>query len=132
MKAEQNWNPEDDQNFVDFKGWRFKPPYRCLCCGVIVTLQQFCVGRTCGSCGTGKCNHFKIHQGTLYSGPREIQNRNDPFFLSEDKFRPIGELPAQQKVFSERRDIPRRKPVRTNEFPNKFSDLRPSVRNSAL
>lgn len=42
--------------FVDFKGKRFYPPFKCLCCGKDISVEQFCYGRTCGYCDCGRCN----------------------------------------------------------------------------
>ncbi len=41
--------------WVDFRGHRYTPPWRCLCCGVEVSVEQFCYGRACGRCDTGAC-----------------------------------------------------------------------------
>ena len=90
--------PAADSDFVDFKGWRFRPPFRCMCCGVIVSLRQFCFGRTCGSCDLGHCRHHKLEgsQRRHYSGPREMIDRNDKYFIPEDKWFPVAELPAMR------------------------------------
>jgi len=47
------------QTYVDFKGRRFYPPFRCLCCGVLIPIKQFCYGRTCAYCDLGKCQKPK-------------------------------------------------------------------------
>lgn len=47
---------QDPAVFVDFGGRRYKPPFRCLCCGKPVSLAQFCYGRLCGPCDCGACN----------------------------------------------------------------------------
>ena len=41
--------------FVVFKGKKFYPPYKCLCCGKEVSVKQFCFGRVCAYCDLGKC-----------------------------------------------------------------------------
>jgi len=72
--------------FVDFKGWRFTPPFRCLCCGREIDVQQFCYGRYCGICDTGKCrNHNKL-TGRCYSGPRESVNPKDEYFIMPERW----------------------------------------------
>lgn len=48
-----------ENNYVDFKGKRFYPPFRCLCCGIAVSVEQFCHGRLCGYCDMGKCQTSK-------------------------------------------------------------------------
>lgn len=47
----------DPDVFVDFGGRRYRPPFRCLCCGTKVSLAQFCYGRLCGSCDVGACQY---------------------------------------------------------------------------
>lgn len=69
--------------FVDFKGWRFYTPFRCLCCGKEVSIEQFCFGRACGSCDCGHCRHPRLPSGMSWSGPREIMNRYDSHFIEE-------------------------------------------------
>lgn len=67
--------------YVDFKGWRFRAPFRCLCCGIEVDIRQFCYGRACPSCDCGHCHHSRYD--LLWSGPREIIDRNDRYFIKE-------------------------------------------------
>jgi hypothetical protein len=43
------------ETFVDFRGHRYTPPFRCLCCGSPVSLEQFCWGRMCAYCDVGAC-----------------------------------------------------------------------------
>lgn len=43
------------ERFVVFKGKKFYPPYRCLCCGKEISEKQFCWGRVCAYCDLGKC-----------------------------------------------------------------------------
>jgi len=63
--------------FVDFRGKRFYPPFKCLCCGKEVDVQQFCYGRTCGYCDCGKCQ-------TKEHGYENGHNRRDIFEQAED------------------------------------------------
>jgi hypothetical protein len=84
MKEIAMENKPNPDVFVDFKGWRFRPPFRCMCCGTMISLEQFCFGRACALCDTGRCNHPKTHKA--YSGPRELMNRKDPLFISEDRW----------------------------------------------
>lgn len=74
----------DSDVYVDFKGWRFRAPFRCLCCGSMVSLRQFCFGRCCAPCDVGKCRHRRAPG--CYSGPRELINANDPYFIAEDRW----------------------------------------------
>ncbi len=41
--------------FVVFKGKKFYFPYQCLCCGKIISEEQFCFGRCCAYCDVGSC-----------------------------------------------------------------------------
>lgn len=47
----------DPTVFVDFQSRRYRPPFRCLCCGRLVSLAQFCYGRLCGPCDCGSCQY---------------------------------------------------------------------------
>jgi hypothetical protein len=48
-------DPDPDDSYVDFRGRRFKPPFQCLCCGIVICGRQFAYGRCCGRCDTGAC-----------------------------------------------------------------------------
>lgn len=41
--------------YVVFKGKKFTEPFRCLCCGKEISVQQFCFGRCCPYCDMGRC-----------------------------------------------------------------------------
>lgn len=43
------------ESYVVFKGKKFTAPFRCLCCGVEVSINQFCYGRCCAYCDVGRC-----------------------------------------------------------------------------
>jgi hypothetical protein len=80
---------DEKGTFVDFKGWRFTAPFRCICCGRKIDVRQFCFGRSCGICDTGKCVHPNSMHGMpirCYSGPRELIDPNDSHFLAEDRW----------------------------------------------
>ncbi len=72
--------------YVDFKGWRFTPPFRCMCCGREIDVQQFCFGRACGICDTGKCHNDNKFTMRYYSGPRTLIDPDDSHFLSPDRW----------------------------------------------
>lgn len=79
---------EDDPTvFVDFGGRRYRPPFRCLCCGKQVSLAQFCYGRLCGPCDCGACQY-----GNRSFDPRACHPR-----LSRDYYLTISE-PAPAEV----------------------------------
>lgn len=47
--------PDPDGSYVDFRGYRFKKPFLCMCCGKRVCMRQFAFGRCCGPCDVGAC-----------------------------------------------------------------------------
>lgn len=47
--------PDSPTSYVDFNGRRYRPPFRCLCCGMGICGRQFAFGRTCGYCDRGRC-----------------------------------------------------------------------------
>lgn len=73
--------------YVDFKGWRFRAPFRCMCCGRMISLRQFCFGRACGGCDCGQCRGHRPQRHLAYSGPRELIDPKDPYFITEDRWR---------------------------------------------
>jgi hypothetical protein len=82
-----------DDLYVDFKGWRFRAPFRCLCCGQVVSIEQFCYGRYCGICDSGKCQHENKNCLTCYSGPRELlETPTDPFIRPDRWLNPATGL----------------------------------------
>jgi hypothetical protein len=70
---------------LDFKGWRFTFPFRCMCCAKEICILQFCFGRCCGICDTGRCRHFPRSRGS-YSGPRELFDRNAVNFIPPERW----------------------------------------------
>jgi len=75
--------PEDGESnaYVDFKGYRFSSPFRCLNCGREIGLRQFCFSRLCGGCD---CSEARNRHG-CFSGPREVStiNPDAPICLRE-------------------------------------------------
>jgi len=53
--------PDPPDAYVDFRGWRWRPPFRCLCCGTTVCARQWAFGRCCGKCDTGICQSWHKH-----------------------------------------------------------------------
>lgn len=110
-------NNSSNDNFVDFKGWRFRAPWRCMCCGMIISLQQFCFGRSCGGCDLGRCNHEK--GSAYYSGPRELIDRNAEYFIPEEKWLPVDALPSLRYE---------KRPVYYKEPPRRIPHFKPRNR----
>lgn len=48
--------PDPPDVYIDFRGWRWRAAFRCLCCGVIICARQWAFGRGCGKCDTGACH----------------------------------------------------------------------------
>lgn len=67
--------------YVDFKGKRFYPPFKCLCCGKDVSVEQFCYGRTCGYYDCGKCEKGINGKKIIYE---KGHGRKDIFNEAED------------------------------------------------
>ena len=61
-----NHIPDPQDCHVDFQGFRFTPPFRCMCCGEEICVRQFAFARACGSCDVGSCNSmhksFKVER----------------------------------------------------------------------
>lgn len=49
-------NADSDDSRVDFQGYRFRKPFRCICCGKEICMRQFAYGRACGPCDVGACD----------------------------------------------------------------------------
>ena len=47
--------PDPGDPYVDFRDYRFKKPFRCMCCGREVCGRQFAYGRACAVCDLGAC-----------------------------------------------------------------------------
>lgn len=73
------WNKTG--KFVVFKGKKFYSPYKCLCCGIEVSEEQFCFGRMCGYCDCGRCG-----------GHKEGHGRKDIFENAEDMGDEVQEM----------------------------------------
>ena len=52
--------PDPPASWVDFEGYRFKPPFLCMCCGKIICARQFAYGRCCAPCDMGACQYGNI------------------------------------------------------------------------
>ncbi len=65
------------RKFVVFKGKKFYAPFKCLCCGIDVSEEQFCFGRVCAYCDCGRCLKSSF-------GYDKEHNRKDIFENAED------------------------------------------------
>ncbi len=59
--------------YVDFRGRRYREPFRCLCCGKEICYKQFCWGRTCGYCDSGQCEKGIVVGPDFPADPRDAQ-----------------------------------------------------------
>lgn len=58
--------PDTDETYVDFRGYRFCRPFRCMCCGDETCARQWAYGRCCGYCDAGSCRRGAVVQHTHY------------------------------------------------------------------
>ena len=78
-------HPMPPEIYFDFKGWRFKPPFHCMCCGKEICYQQWAFGRSCGTCDTGACRKERLHamhDGVFYGNAEMI----DPIEAARCRF----------------------------------------------
>lgn len=76
-------NPDPPDTWVDFRGYRFKPPFLCMCCGKVICARQFAWGRCCGACDMGACqrgNH-SFRASAVHSPPAWGQHNGQAGFL---------------------------------------------------
>ena len=93
---------------MNFKAWRFRAPWRCMCCGKMISLRQFCFGRACGPCDSGKCIGHQQNFGHPYSGPRELIDAKAEYFIESDAWANPAEglaSHADDKTFPKREEI---------------------------
>ncbi len=84
LAALTGYPPEHRDKYVDFKGWRMRAPWRCMCCGKMISLKQFCFGRACGACDCGKCVGHQQNWRHPYSGPRELIDAKAENFIEAE------------------------------------------------
>lgn len=79
--------------YIEFKGWRFRAPFHCMRCGVEVCPHQWAFSRSCGGCDVSDSHtaRLSIFDGRLFAGPKELIDRSDPHFLTEDRFLPVSD-----------------------------------------
>ena len=44
MKPAVGTTTNPPETWVDFRGYRFKPPFHCMCCGKVICAQAVCLG----------------------------------------------------------------------------------------
>jgi hypothetical protein len=64
--------------YIDFRGYRWTPPFICMRCGIEVCHQQWAFSRTCGACDVGNSHTARLRYG-IFAGPHtQIQFPIDP------------------------------------------------------
>ena len=81
--------------YVDFKGRRFYKPFKCLCCGVEVSTEQFCYGRTCAYCDLGRC----ANRNTIEKGHQRKDIFENAKIIPEDKLKEAFERIEEIKQY---------------------------------
>jgi hypothetical protein len=76
--------------YIDYKGWRWRPPFHCMRCGVKVDPLQWAFSRSCAGCDVSMSPTARLHvlDYRLFVGPHELIDPNDSHFLNEDRFIP--------------------------------------------
>jgi hypothetical protein len=74
--------------YFDYKGWRFRPPFHCMYCGIEVSVRQWAFSRSCGGCDVSPSYTARLPFVSYYifAGPHELIDPNDPYFLEEARF----------------------------------------------
>ena len=49
--------PASESAFVEFRGRRYRAPFRCFCCAITICVRQFASSRTCGGCDIQQCRN---------------------------------------------------------------------------
>jgi hypothetical protein len=70
--------------YIDYNGRRYSPPYRCFCCGAVISRQQFVFSRTCPVCDTGDCT--RLYE---YTDGSVAASHHPPFDFSKIPSEPI-------------------------------------------
>lgn len=76
--------------YIDFKGWRFYPPFHCMYCGIEVCPHQWAFSRSCGGCDVSDSHtaRLSIFDGRIFAGRRDLIDDNDSHFIPADRFLP--------------------------------------------
>lgn len=76
-------DPDSPDSFVDFDGFRFRPPFFCMCCNEIICGRQFAYGRACGFCDTGACQSKEYLGHTPWRSIKEFADFVEAESLNE-------------------------------------------------
>jgi hypothetical protein len=56
------------QTGIEFRGWKFWPPFFCMSCGIPVNVRQWLFSRICGACDTGHAGMISRRLGLSFAG----------------------------------------------------------------
>lgn len=85
--------PDPTDCWVDFEGYRYKPPFRCMCCGKEICARQFAFERCCGPCDMGACqtNNIGFQKAAVHDRPEWVV----PYNAEESRKRFAASVGAQ-------------------------------------
>jgi hypothetical protein len=80
--------------YIDFKGWRFRPPFHCMYCGVEVDPLQWAYSRSCGGCDVGQSHtrRLNVFERRIFAGPHELVDPSAEHFIPEECFLPLSNI----------------------------------------
>jgi hypothetical protein len=78
--------PPPKDIYFDFKGWKFRPPFICMGCGIEVCFRQWAFSRSCGACDVGNSPTRRLLYGKCFTGPRELVDSEAEYFIPESHF----------------------------------------------
>jgi hypothetical protein len=71
----ENLKKENDEAYtklaetgIDFRGWKFWPPFFCMSCGRPINTNQWLFARICGGCDTGRAARISMLEKVNFAG----------------------------------------------------------------
>lgn len=61
---------------IEFRGWRFWPPFFCMTCGIAINTKQWLFARICGGCDCSAGARAREH-GITFAGRCELINAKE-------------------------------------------------------
>jgi hypothetical protein len=74
-----------DIHFI-YRGWKFTPPFICMCCGIEVCFRQWAFSRSCGSCDVSNSRTRRLLYRQCFAGPHELVDSKAEGFIPADHF----------------------------------------------
>lgn len=72
-----NHGPAPEGVYIDFRGYRWTPPFICFRCGIEVCHMQWAFSRTCGPCDVSNSHTARLRYG-IFAGPHAALEPHDP------------------------------------------------------